>query len=233
MPFLFLAASFFKAEAQESQKFNFNFETGTQGWEGDFADYPVGEEGFFELSWGWSNLPKPLPNNVKGIFLTGVNRSDDLLMFIKKQIKGLARNAIYDLTFKITIENNIPPGQFGIGGSPGESVFFKVGASRREPIKVPTQTPLGKFYRLNIDVGSQSQGGKNAIVIGNLANPLVDPMNPTFEPKVLTNTEPFRAKTDSQGRLWLFVGTDSGFEGRTLYYIADVCVKARRVRGRE
>ncbi len=231
IPFLFLTASFFQVEAQSQKTFKFNFGTDTQGWVGDFAEYFVGAEASFNLSWGWANLPTPLPNNEKGIFLSGFNMSDDLTMFIKRQIRGLSPNTNYDLTFKITIETNIPPGIIGIGGSPGEGVFFKVGASRREPIKVPMQTVTGAIYRLNIDIGFQSQGGRNAIVIGNLANPAVNPLDPTFEPKILTNTKPFRARTDAQGRLWLFVGTDSGFEGSTLYYITKVCVKAKRVRG--
>jgi hypothetical protein len=207
------------------KEFHYTFFKGTRGWEGDFADYPVGEENLFELSWGWSNLPAPIslfsPPLKEGIFLSGNNHSDDLFMFIKKQIKGLHPFTKYDLFFQVTIQNNIPPGQFGIGGSPGESVYFKVGASTIEPEKVGSQ-----FYRLNVDKGEQSQGGKNAMTVGDLANPLVDPNNPTYQPKQFSNAVPLTVRTDCRGRLWLFVGTDSGFEGPTLYYIAQIIVSA-------
>jgi hypothetical protein len=212
-------------------EFSFDFSINHEGWVGDFVDYPPGEEAFFELGWGWFNLPTPLPLNgktlEKGMFLTGNNHSDDLFMFIKRQIEGLKPNTHYELTFVVTIENNVPPGEFGIGGSPGESVFFKVGASKQEPTKIIENG----IYRLNVDKGNQAQGGKNAIVIGNLANPLVNPLNPTYEPKQFINTIPLKVKTDRKGRLWLFVGTDSGFEGPTNYYIAQIAVHAKRVRG--
>jgi hypothetical protein len=145
-------------------------------------------------------------------------------MFIKRQVSGLKPETTYDLTFDITLENHIPPKEMGIGGSPGESVFFKVGAAAQEPQKMNEQG----FYYLNVDKGEQSQGGEHALVIGNLANPLVNPDDPQFQPKSLTNEgNPLKVTTDSQGCVWLFVGTDSGFEGPTLYYIAQIAVDAR------
>lgn len=222
----------FDLEAKPTN-FDFDFSVDNQGWQGDFADYPVEEEVFYELTWGWTTLSTVLPFNgqilTKGMFLTGNNHSDDLFMFIKRQIKGLKPHTHYDLTFNVLIENNIPPGTIGIGGSPGENVYFKVGASKRDPQKIN----VDGIYRMNVDKGEQSQGGQNAIVVGDLANPLVNPLNPQFEPKEVTNEgHPLRMKTDSKGRLWLFVGTDSGFEGSTLYYIAHITVKAKRTDNR-
>lgn len=204
--------------------FDFNFEQGHAGWVGDFADYDVDQEAFFELGWGWTTLPTQLDFNgtllKKGLLLTGNNHSDDLFMFMKHRIEGLKPNTHYHVTFTVVIENDIPPDQFGAGGSPGESVFFKVGASKREPKKVAK----GSIYRLNIDKGNQSQDGKYAVVVGDLANPLVDPSNPTYQPKQFVNEIPLKVRTDHKGRLWLFVGTDSGFEALTTYYIAHISV---------
>lgn len=218
--------SFYQNLEAKERQFNFDFSINNNGWQGDFTDYPVGEETFFELAWGWTSLPAPLtiftPPLTQGLFLSGNNHSDDLFMFVKRQIRGLKPRTNYELFFEVTIENNIPPGQVGIGGSPGESVFFKVGASTIKPNKVDVEG----FYLLNVDKGNQSTSGKNAIVVGNLANPLVNPLNPTFEPKQFANTTPLIVRTDRQGRLWLFVGTDSGFEGSTLYYIAKISVTA-------
>jgi hypothetical protein len=51
---------------------------------------------------------------------------------------------------------------------------------------------------------------------------------PNFEstwvyfPKHLTHTDPLRVQTDGEGKLWVFLGTDSGFEGTTKFYIAKV-----------
>ena len=225
--FIFVIFQFFIFISVESKEFNYFFTKGHEEWNGDFGDYNVGEEAFFELAWGWSNIPKQLPidEQPKGIFLSGNNHSDDLFMFIKRKIKGLRPNTKYDLFFLVTIEDNIYPGQIGVGGSPGESVYFKVGASKKEPKKVAD----GSIYRLNVDIGEQSQSGKNTLVVGDLANPLVDPMDPQYEPKTFTNTIPLKAKTDSHGHLWIFVGTDSAFEGPTLYYISQVSLIAKRI----
>lgn len=201
-------------------EFNFNFSKGHEGWVGDFADYPVGEEAFYELNWGWATLPNPLPGNEKGMVLSGNNHSDDLLMFIKRQIEGLEPNTEYDVDFHVTIESNIPSGQMGVGGSPGEGIYFKVGASSQEPLK---QENNG-YYRINIDIGNQGMGGANGVIIGDLANPAVDPEDPTFMPKEMSTFQSFQAKTDEQGKLWLLVGTDSGFEALSIYYVANISV---------
>jgi hypothetical protein len=35
-------------------------------------------------------------------------------------------------------------------------------------------------------------------------------------------------RADAQGRLWLFLGTDSGFEGQTRIYLQQVTVQVSR-----
>ena len=53
---LFCTFLFLKLGAEE--KFEFDFNANNNGFVGDFTDYPVGNEEFYELSWGWANLPK-------------------------------------------------------------------------------------------------------------------------------------------------------------------------------
>jgi hypothetical protein len=196
-----------------------DFTHGPDGWKGDFADYPVGEEEFYELGWGWGNLPLSFHSFTKGLYIKGNNHSDDLFMFFKKKIVGLEPNTRYTVFFSLWIETNIPPQTFGIGGSPGESIYFKVGGSAEEPKKIVENG----FYLLDVDKANQGQEGKNAKIVGNLANENVDPEAPTYMPKSLSGSLP--VMTDSQGSLWLFFGTDSGFEGFTQYYIAQVQVE--------
>lgn len=215
----------------------YTFSKDAEGWVGDFADYPVDQEGPFELSWGWENLPTPMPISeekgspvlTKGLFLSGNNHSDDLFMFVKTQIRGLKPSTEYALTFSVVIESNLPPGMAGIGGAPGESVYFKIGASAEEPVKKES----GGQYALSVDKGSQSEEGKCVRVVGNLANEAVDPRNPQYRPKQLSNEMPLLARTDKKGRLWIFVGTDSGFEGVTKYYIAQITLFAQPLEATE
>ncbi len=143
-----------------AENVDFSFSQDNNQWVGDFCDYPLGGELSYELEWGWVNVPEM---NTKGMFLSGNNHSDDLFMFIKRSITGLRPNTLYDLTFTVDIVANVPVGHdAGIGGSPGGSVYFKVGAAPIEPRKLLKDN----FYFLNVDKGNQSQGGKNAIVVG-------------------------------------------------------------------
>ncbi|HEY4831088.1 MAG TPA: hypothetical protein VIH61_00790 [Waddliaceae bacterium] len=211
-----------------AEKFEFDFSVSHEGWVGDFSDYPAGSEAFYDLKWGWGNLPAEISNKdeilTKGIFLSGNNHSDDLFMFIKRSIENLEPNTNYNLHFEVAVESNIPSGEIGIGGSPGESVYFKIGASTIEPKK----EEINGDYLLNVDKGDQSESGENSLVIGTLENPLVDPSDPQFESKLLSNEVPLKVRTDQKGQLWIFVGTDSGFEGSTLYYVAKVSVFAEK-----
>lgn len=205
----------------------FTFPVDSDHWEGDFADYPVNTEKFYELSWGWDNLPISVESQngrslEKGLFLAGNNHSDDLFMFVRRKIKGLQPNTWYAANYSILIESNVPARSVGIGGSPGESVHLKVGASTIEPKKVA----VNGYYHLNVDKGNQAQGGESAIVIGDLANETVDPDHPAYLPKKLyTNKDFLLVKSDSEGDLWIFIGTDSGFEGVTKFYLAQVILQ--------
>lgn len=195
-----------------SQEFSYNFATGTEGWTGDFTDYPPGEEEFYELIFSHAPLPEPMDVSKSALMLSGNNHSDDLFMFVKKEITGLVPNREYFINFKIEFATNVANNQFGIGGSPGESVYLKVGATSIEPTK---QINIEGFYALNIDKNNQSQSGTDMIVVGNFSNGTDENI---YTLKTLSNTTPFKATTNSQGTLWIITGTDSGFEGKTTIF---------------
>ena len=74
---------------------------------------------------------------------------------------------------------------------------------------------------MNIDKGNQSKGGASMVVIGNVAHSEVN--GEEFRLKSLDNANnPVNATTDSQGGLWLIVGTDSGYEGLSTFYYARI-----------
>jgi hypothetical protein len=54
---------------------------------------------------------------------SGVNRSDDLWLYVKKRHDGLSTGRLYDARVSLTILAEIPRQCFGVGGSPGESVW--------------------------------------------------------------------------------------------------------------
>lgn len=196
------------------QSLTFDFSNGAQGWEAAFSDYPTADADIYALV----SEVRPLPsdNSENGFFLAGTNRSDDLFMFLKSRFAGLEPNTRYDASIEMTILSNAGEGCVGIGGAPGESVYMKVGFSEAEPEQ--------QDYYLNADKGNQSQGGANANVIGNVAVNGVDCSGTSFGEKTLltSSTTALSFTTDSDGRMWLFVGTDSGYEGRTEIYYTEI-----------
>ena len=63
------------------------------------------------------------------------------------------------------------------------------------------------------------------LTLGHIANPELDveTAGEVYAIKTLSNEgRPFRVTTDADGRLWLIVGTDSGFEGPTAVYYSQI-----------
>ena len=194
-----------------------NFSRGAQGWRGGFADLPSRGRDIYELFWGVRSLPPPLIRQ-NALFIRGANRSDDLFMYFKRPIRGLAPNTDYSVTFNVQLASNEPSGSVGIGGSPANSVYLKAGVTLVEP-------RIGRFDRqidlltLNIDKGNQSQRGRDSVVLGDIAK--LDDGNSTTYVLITRNSQnkPFRFRTGQTGTAWLYFGTDSGYEGTTaLYY---------------
>ena len=67
----------------ETLELTYDFQNDNQSWEGDFADYPLGEESFNELSYELSNLPTPLNTNSGALKQSGNNHSEIYLCFLK------------------------------------------------------------------------------------------------------------------------------------------------------
>jgi hypothetical protein len=189
-----------------------NFSVSAEAWKGDFADYPVGAEEFYELNYSHTNLPAPLDQSEKGIRISGNNHSDDLFMFIKKQVTGLKPNTTYTIRLEVELASDSPAGSVGVGGSPAESVIIKGGFTTIEPTKVIDSA--SNHYRMNVDKANQANSGTDVKVLGNLANGLTK-----TEYALIKRSAELTGKTDEQGNAWLIIGTDSGFEATTtLYY---------------
>jgi hypothetical protein len=189
-----------------------------QGWITDFADLPADyDQDLYQLEAGWRELPAGLDGF--GIYMHGQNSSDDLFMFLKVQVEGLKPNTTYQAEFNIDLASNTPEGMMGIGGSPGESVYVKAGATTDAPEVI---TDNDGWLRMNIDKGNQASEGEDMINLGTIANPNIDLDTFTgdeYELMTLTSEgRTFEVLSDGQGKAWLIAGTDSGFEGPTGVY---------------
>lgn len=203
----------------EGLTFEFNFSQGPEGWTGDFADYPnePNVEQTYQLELSHSGMPVPLNPADGSLRQSGMNRSDDLFMFVKKKISGLVPLRTYSANLAVEFGTNVANNMAGIGGSPGEGVWIKAGAVTLEPLKQLSITD--NYYRMNIDKGNQSQGGADMKVIGNFANG--SDLN-EYRLKKLSTASPLQVKADDKGELWLVIGTDSGFEGKTTIHYTSI-----------
>lgn len=190
------------------------FAGGLDGWSAGFADYPVGQETFYGLTAVHARLPVPLDTTQYSLMISGDNHSDDLFMYMKKQITGLLPNTTYSVRFDVELASNASTTAFGAGGPPGLGVTVKCGATAAEPLKV---IDAMQYYRMNIDIGNQMNPGADMDTIGNVA---VTDTTTVYALIMRSNaTHQFQVNSDANGNVWIIVGTDSGFEGvTTLYY---------------
>ena len=109
-----------------------DFGSSARGFVAGFADYPPANEAGYFLQSGHLLLPVALSGTGRGLFISGVNHSDDLFMFYKGRISGLLPNTLYRGSFVLEFATNVPTGCFGVAGAPGESVYVKAGVTRSE-----------------------------------------------------------------------------------------------------
>lgn len=205
----------------ESRVVDTDFTAASGAWTPAFSDYSEGMEDGMELVAGRRELPDNVDRSTvqadSAMYLAGSNHSDDLFMYLKRPLDGLEANTAYRIDYRVEIATAAPSDCVGIGGPPGEAVWVKGGAAPVEPERQPSDGYL------NVDKGNQSTGGPNAVVLGNIANQLSECTGRgVYTRKVLRSpsAESLTVESDSDGRLWLFVGTESGFEGRTgLFYL--------------
>src|SRR5262249_35996929 len=206
---------------------NFDFRQGALGWRAGFADYSTfTNPDTFEFRAEIRSLPPELQPKGTGFYIQGHNRSDDLFMFLKRKLgptDGVVAGQKYQVYFTIVFGSNAQSNCIGAGGSPGESVGLKAGGSSIEPLAV---LDASSTWRMNVNKGDPLAPGELvASTVGSIANGT--PCNPQPPPYVsLTRNHLHRtlATANSDGELWLLLGTDSGFEGLTGMYYQSVNV---------
>lgn len=196
----------------------YSFDDDMEGWIGGFADLPSDKKLWdtFEIEIEHDKIPIKGKDD-SGIRLSSSNRSDDLFLYIYRELTGLEPNTEYDVNMKFDIATNAPSGGPGAGGSPGDSVYVKAGVVDKQPDVVEDKND---YLRLNLDKGNQSQGGKDLKLLGTMAKENSDDDSYEYKKFDLKTS----VKTDSDGRVWLIIGTDSGYEGKQTYYINNVTV---------
>ena len=201
-----------------SEVVEFSFMNDSAGFTAAVADFAPGQESAVAFAAAPERVPSPLAG-VAGYALSSNNPSNDVFMYLWRLVGGLAPNTPYIVTVSIRFATNAPP---GCPGSPGENVTVKAGATSLAPANVTA----GGRITVNFDKGDQAQGGANAAALGNFAQATAAGTcgQPLYSEKTLTtgSTAP-TVTSDAAGRLWLVIGTDSGFSGPTkIYYLGGI-----------
>ncbi len=192
---------------------------GITGWTGSSSDYTP-ETAPTNVVFEQRTLPAPLTG--KGYLVGGTNRSDDLFLFVKKQFFGLEKNTTYNINFSLKFASNAQTGCMGVGGAPGEAVWVYAGATATEPKAVTVNNAI----RMNIDRGNQAEGGKEAQVIGNIANGQACGTAVSYVSKTLKNEKTQKVTTDANGAVWIILGIDSGFEAYSQVFLQNIQLDA-------
>jgi hypothetical protein len=199
----------------------FEFDTGLDGFGVDLSDYHDHQLPTIEPVFGHATLPAPLDPTAGAVGVQTKNVSDDLFVFLKRKITGLAPSTARNLRIEVRFASNEPVDSVGIGGSPGASVILKAGGAAIEPLPIPLPSDPA-YLTFNLDKGDQSVGGSDLVVIGNIGTP---PGVTDWTLLEHRTPEPRTIQTDGTGALWICVGTDSGYEGVTTLFYDRIVVK--------
>lgn len=202
----------------EPKTWLFDFNQDYHGFDAIYADYHDDGNNYSTYEMVFDRTVIPGTTN-PGLRLQGHNRSDDLFMGIVKALDGLKPSTTYSVTVSFTLYTEAEAGTIGIGGSPADSVYVKAGVVNTQP---QVSEDGDGLWVLNIDKGQQSVGGATIPVVGTMAKP--EGAEAGFVSKGFEVT--ITIKTNALGQLWLIIGSDSGFEGLTIYYLDDISLNA-------
>lgn len=202
------------SDAQYDYVLYFNeYEAGL--WTAALADFPVGNEEAYAFTAGPAQLPQETGYDKAAYKLSSHNYSDDLFMFTSRKLDGLQPNTSYMLHFNVELASNTPRNSVGIGGSPGASVYLKAGAIPYPPLREARKLNATSYWQVNFDKGNQAAEGKDMQLLGNIGTNRTDFSYALIE---RNSDTPLEVTSNDTGELWVVLGLDSGFEGKTTIF---------------
>ena len=138
-------------------------------------------------------------------------------MFFKGPMNGLRGGALHKVTVSLEFATNAPSGCFGVGGSPGESVWIKAGVTAVEPLPIRDGSYLAYEHRHRTSIRQRCTGG------GARQHCQLQKLRAAASvgAQDLAGLDAVTDLDTADGRVWLLFGTDSGFESRTEIYFTE------------
>lgn len=207
-------------EEEESMQIfseNYDFSESDHGWSYGFADYPAAPEDSaqFELKYAYTDQPESLLTK-RSVMLSGKNVNQDLFMFLKKQIEGLKPGTEYTITFNVEVASNC---NSVTATTPG-AVYLKAGAVDMEPISVVR----AGYHVMNIDKGNGDSAGGDVTSLGKLSTTESSAGYVLLTRNNAIANSRYVARSNSEGKLWLIIGTDSSLAGTTTLFYSRINV---------
>jgi hypothetical protein len=187
---------------------NSEFETGTEGWIGDYALYNQSDSSNVAFVMEKDSLPSAIDSLKFSLRMEGINPGDSIFLFMKKKVPGLNPEKTYKVSFDITIGTNYP----NLPDAVGKHINLKAGASPNEPVKILAN----KYYTVSIKKGLWNVDGAEMAILGDVVNAtgraVYQLANRNSSSKDIT------VKPDADGTIWLCVGEDINYTGKTVLY---------------
>lgn len=217
-----------------------DFAEGDQGWIGDFSDFGFkdrpndGPPATFSAEKGITPIRDGgALDGTRGYRLAATNRSDDVFMYLTRRVgreAGVEALANYRAEFTIEFASEDASGLVGTGGAPAESVTMKAGGVGYQPVGFNDEI-TGRWV---LNVKKSSQQGQTAsdddlTNVGDISNGSHNVYPDVFRRVVRSVSHANPITSSSDGNLWIIVGTDSGFEGRTTLYYLSITVRLTRL----
>lgn len=199
-----------------------DFNSGIDGWATGTADYTESTKPT-EVVFAAKPLPAPLSG--KGFYLSSRNNSDDVLTYVKRQVGGFVPGARYALNFELRYVTDAANGCMGVGGSRGEGIWMVAAASTNDIVLVTD--PASGYQHLNIDRGNQASSGKQGKVLGTQGADGLNCAGGVFAAQVRKSSEAIEVQADQDGKLWVMLGADSGFESANAVYLQGAVISAK------
>lgn len=196
---------------------DFDFNEGEHAWLGGFADYPANPEDSsqFELRHAYTD-PVDSKLTKRSVMLSGKNINRDLFMYLKKKIDNLQPGTEYTITFNVELASDFNE----VSSISGGAVYLKAGASHTEPKSLIE----GGNYIMNIDKGNAGFPGEDMITLGDLFEGSSNTGYALINRNNTMANSRYVARANSNGELWLIIGTDASCEGTTKVFYTRVKV---------
>jgi len=192
----------------------FDFNEGPADWVADFTDYAVPETPQADTIYQWryyygDSVQTPTGGNA--VVLSCNNVNGDVFMFLTNKVSGLRPNSNYNLVYDISVATN---------ADAGEGIILKAGGSDQEPKKIVD----GNYCTLNVDKGTNLNSGASLISLGDIGNAQLAESFTYLDKNNGKSYAPLVVKTNSEGEIWLIVGTDSLLEGKNVVVYSKINV---------